>query len=229
MRRWAVVAAVIGLAAAAGALLVVAANQDEDGPTVVEAAAAVDAGDYAETISTRCAEVATAAATGYDEGSAAGAEALDEVAAGLAAVPPPEARAAMAQALVDGVADYADLFRVRDDNAEAFSQRQNELTVVIEVRAAGLGADCGEGELVLSPPEPADPDDLAAVDDPDAAAGADACFAGDLAACDDLADGDPALVFYGVTCGGRLLHEEADDRYSCVATFAGPRPVGRQP
>lgn len=211
-------------------LVVVGADQDGGAPTLAESTALVDPTAYASEIRSLCTDgVAAAETTGYEESSGAGAEALDELAVRLAAVPPPEGLEPMAQALVDGVADYADLFRGADDNAEAFSQAQNELTVVIEVRAAGLGADCGEGDVVLFAPEPADPDDVTAAGDSVLSDLAGACFAGELAACDDLTGSGSALVYYGVTCGGRLLHEEADEHYSCVESFADDRPTGDQP
>lgn len=227
---WALAGMVVGVVL----LVVVVADQDRGGPAVVESTAVVDATAYAAEVSTLCADgIEQAETKGYDESSAAGAEVMDDVAAELAAVPPPEGRADMAQALVDGVADYADLFRARDDDQEAFSQAQNELTVVLEVRARGLGAHCTTGdddaEYLVHDPSPADPDEVTGAGDAELSDLAAACFAGDLGACDELADSGSGLVFYGVTCGDRLLHEEADDNYSCVETFAGDRPTGDQP
>lgn len=231
MGRRAAVWATVGLIIGAVALLVVVgADSDGGGPTVAEPTTSADPTAYASQITSLCTDgVAAAETTGYEESSGAGAEALDEVAVRLAAVPPPEGLEPMAQALVDGVADYADLFRGADGDAEAFSQAQNELTVVIEVRAAGLGADCGEGDVVLFAAAPADPDDVTAAGSSELADLAAACFAGELAACDELADRGSVLVYYGVTCGDRILHEEADDHYSCVETFAGEHPTGDQP
>jgi len=226
-----VVAGVVGLAVVGLGLVAVMTSADDgpddrEGPTVTAASAAVDPEDYAEAVTTACTDgLARAEAVGYDESSRAGAEAIDEVAATLAAIAPPEGGQERAQALVDGVIDYAELFRERDDDPEDFSQRQNELTVVIAARADLVGADCGEGEFVLFAAQPADPDDVTAAGDPALSDRAAACFEGDLGACDDLGESDSALVYYGITCGGRLLHEEADDRYSCVETYAGERLV----
>src|SRR5690606_3363106 len=109
-------------------------------------------------------------------------------------------------------------------------QRQNELVVVLEARARGLGSHCATGdgedwEAAVHDPTPAD----VAPEDEALRAAADDCFGGDLAACDALVDSNSPLTFYGVTCGGRLLHEEADNDHSCVETFAGERPTGDQP
>lgn len=230
-RRTAAVWATIGLVVGAVALvLIVGANQDEGGPPVNDTDAPLDAAEYASQVSALCNGAVEAAETiGYEQGSQQGAVAMRAVAADLAALPPPAGQEAMAQALVDGVADYADLFEARDDDQEAFSQAQNAVTVVIEVRAAGLGADCGEGDVVLVPSEPPPADEVATEADSAIVDLAAACHDGDLGACDDLFDSESALRFYGGTCGGRLYYEEADFTYSCVEAFAGERPVGDQP
>lgn len=230
-RRTAAVWATIGFLVGAVALvLVVGANQDQGGPPVNDTDPPLDAAEYAAQVSALCnGGIEAAETTGTEQSSQQGAVAMRAVAADLAELPPPAGQEAMAQALVDGVAEYAHLFQVRDDNEEAFSQRQNAVTVVIEVRAAGLGADCGEGDFVLVPSEPPPAEDVTA--EPDAAIVdlATACHDGDLGACDDLAATDSPLRFYGGTCGERLYYEEADFTYSCVEAFAGERPVGDQP
>ncbi len=220
------------MAGAVVLLAVVGGDDDVGGPGVVEATGPVDAVAYAADVTRICSGgLAEAEQRGYED-AGAGADALDALAAELAALPAPEGQRQMAQALVDGIGDYAELFRDEaESDPEEFSQDQNELAVVLEVRAAGLGADCGEGEMVLFPSEPADPAEVAdaAGDDPTIAAAADACHAGDLGACDDLIASGSSLVYYGVTCGGRLLHEEANENIGCVASFASDRPVGDQP
>ena len=234
-RRATAVWATIGLVVGAVVLvLVVGANQDQGGPTVNTTDRPLDPVTYAVRVTNTCDEgLAAAENAGYDDSSQAGAEAMRDLAGQLAAIPPPDEQRAMAQALVDGVADYAHLFQVRDDNGEAFSQAQNELIVVLEARARGLGARCttGDGEdaeLLVHDPSPADPSEIAATGESDLSDLAAACFAGELATCDELAESKSPLVFYGVTCGGRLFHEEADDRYTCVETLAGDRPSGDQ-
>ncbi|HMQ28912.1 MAG TPA: hypothetical protein PKA98_23190, partial [Acidimicrobiales bacterium] len=112
---WATVGLIIG---AVSLLVVVGADSDGGGPTVAEPTTSADPTAYASQIRSLCTDgVAAAETTGYEESSGAGAEALDEVAVRLAAVPPPEGLEPMAQALVDGVADYADLFRGADGDA----------------------------------------------------------------------------------------------------------------
>lgn len=215
------------MAAGAG-LLVVASSSDEPVPTVVAPSDAVDPGDYADAVTELCTRrVAVAEDAGY-EVSAAGADGLDAAARALAELPPPAGVRDRAQALVDGIDRYAGLFRRRDENLDQFSEDQNELVVVLEVRAAGLGASCGDPSL-LSPPSRANAADLAEVDDAALIDAAGSCFEGDLHACDVLIGSDSPLVFYGVTCGGRLQHEEADENIGCVDSFAAPRPVGDQP
>lgn len=227
--------AVVGIALGVLVLVAVAADQDTGGPAVVDDARPLDPVTYGVRVTNTCAEgLAAAENAGYDQSSQAGADAMDDLADQLAALPPPDEQRAMAQALVDGVADYAQLFSARDDDGEAFSQAQNELIVVLEARAQGLGAHCirGDGEdaqTAVHDPSPADPEDVAAAGSSELSDLAAACFAGELGACDDLADSGSPLVFYGVTCGDRLYHEEADDHYPCVDTFAGERPAGDQP
>lgn len=223
---WATVGLLVG---AVAVVLVVGANQDAGGPPVNDTDPPLDAAAYATQVSALCNGGVEAAEAAGEQSSQQGAVALREIAAELAALPPPAEQQAVAQALVDGVAEYAHLYQVRDDNEEAFSQRQNAVTVVIEARAAGLGADCGEGDVVLvtSPPPP--PEDVAAEADPAVVDLATACHDGALGACDDLFDRDSPLRFYGGTCGGRLYYEEADFTYTCVETFAGERPTGDQP
>ena len=230
-RRTAALWATIGLLVGAVALVfVVGADQDEGGPPVNDTDPPLDAAEYSDRVSALCnGGIEAAETTGTEQTSQEGAVAMREVAADLAALPPPSDQEAMAQALVDGVAEYAHLFQGRDDNEEAFSQRQNAVTVVIEVRAAGLGADCGEGDIVLVPSEPPPPEDVTAEPDSTVVDLAAACHDGELGACDDLFATDSALRFYGGTCGGRLYYEEADFTYSCVEAFAGERPVGDQP
>lgn len=224
---WATIGLLIG---AVVVVLIVGADQGQGGPTVNDADPPLDATEYATRVSALCnGETEAAEAIGYEESSEEGADALREVAAELAALPPPAEQQAMAQAMVDAVAEYADLFDARDDDEEAFSQRQNAVTVVIEVRAAGLGADCGERGIVLVPSPPPPPEDVAAETDPAIVELANACHEGELGACDDLFDTDAALRFYGGTCGERLYYEEADFTYSCVEAFAGERPTGDQP
>lgn len=60
----------------------------------------------------------------------------------------------MAVVLVGGVAECAHVFSAHDDSAEAFSQRQNEPTVILEARARGLGAHI-EGPEQVAPLVPA--------------------------------------------------------------------------
>lgn len=211
-----------------GVLLIIAAASDDPPPTVATSSDAVDAAGYAARVTALCTDrMAAAEAAGY-EASAAGADGLDDLAAAIAELPPPTGGQAMAQALVDGLDRYAGLFARRDENLEQFSQEQNELSGVLEVRAAGLGASCGNQSSVAEA-EPPDPEDVAELDDPTLQAAAGACFDGDLAACDELLGSGPALGYYGTTCGGRLVHEEAAETIGCVESFAGTRPVGNQP
>ena len=230
-RHTAAVWATIGLLVGAVALVfVVGAGQDQGGPPVNDTDPPLDAAEYSARVAALCnGAVEAAETTGYEQSSQEGAVAMRQVAADLAALPPPAGQEAMAQALVDGVAEYAHLFQARDDDQEAFSQRQNAVTVVIEVRAAGLGADCGEHDVVLVPSVPLPPEDVAAEADPAIVDLATACHDGELGACDDLFDTRSELRFYGGTCGGRLYYEEADFTYSCVEAFAGERPTGDQP
>ncbi|MBL8777455.1 MAG: hypothetical protein JNK12_16050 [Acidimicrobiales bacterium] len=224
---WATVGLLVG---AVVVVLIVGADQDQGVPPVNDTDPPLDAAAYAARVSALCNEsVEAAETTGYEESSEAGAVAMRAVAADLAALSPPVDQQGMAQALVDGVAEYAHLFQVRDEDEEAFSQRQNAVTVVIEARAAGLGADCGESDIVLVPSVPPPPEDVAAETDPAIVDLATACHEGALDACDDLFDSDSSLRFYGGTCGERLYYEEADFTYSCVETFAGDRPSGDQP
>lgn len=209
-------------------LVIIAAASNDPAPTVVASSDAVDAADYAARLTALCTDRMAAAETAGYEASAAGADGLDQLAAAIAELPPPAGGQAMAQALVDGLDHYAGLFARRDDNREQFSQEQNELIGVLEVRAAGLGASCGE-ESSLGVAAPADPDDVAQVDDAALQEAAGACFDGDLGACDQLTGTGTALGYYGTTCGGRLVHEEADENIGCVESFAGSRPVGSQP
>jgi hypothetical protein len=226
------------LALAGCLLLAVPACGDDDGAAGSESgspedtALAVADGDpvspdaYARTVSDVCGDRLQAAEEiGYDKSSAEGAEALDELAAELAATTPPEDRRELAQAMVDGLADYADLFRSRDDDREEFSQDQNELIGVLAVRGAGLEAECPGIANNLLEPSPPDED----TGDPDVDADGQACFEGELAACDRLVSEDTDLKFYGVTCGGRLVHEEANENINCVDSFASDEPVRDQP
>jgi hypothetical protein len=181
---------------------------------------------YARTVSDVCGDRLQAAEEiGYDKSSDEGADAVEALAEELAATTPPEDRRELAQAMVDGLAAYAELFRSRDDDPEEFSQNQNELLVIFSVRAAGLEADCGNNDFDLS--EPAPPDETTG--DPDVDADGQACFEGELAACDRLVNEDTDLKFYGVTCGGRLFHEEANENINCVDSFASDEPVRDQP
>ena len=210
------------------ALVLVAAASEDPPPTVVASSDAVDPADYAAAVTGLCTDRRAAAEEAGYEASAAGADEMAQTAAALAAIPPPAGGRPMAQALVDGLDRYADLFARRDDNQEAFSQAQNELVGVLEVRALGLGASCGE-QSSLGVPEPADPDDLAGLDDPSLEQAAGACYEGDLRACDELRGRGTALTGFGATCAGRLVHEEADENIGCVESFASDRPVGDQP
>lgn len=210
------------------ALVLVAAASEDPPPTVVASSDAVDPADYAAAVTDLCTDRRAAAEEAGYEASAAGADEMAQTAAALAAIPPPAGGRPMAQALVDGLDRYADLFARRDDNQEAFSQAQNELVGVLEVRALGLGASCGE-QSSLGVPEPADPDDLAGLDDPSLEQAAGACYEGELNACDELLASGTALTGFGATCAGRLVIEEADENIGCVESFASDRPVGDQP
>jgi hypothetical protein len=224
------------LALAGCLLLAVPACGDDDGggdaDATEEATLAVADGEpvsptaYAGTVSDVCGDRLQAAEeVGYDKSSAEGADALDELAEELATTTPPEDRRELAQAMVDGLAAYAELFRSRDDDTEEFSQNQNELVAVLAVRGAGLEAECpgiANNLLEASPPDEE-------TGDPDVDADGQACFEGELAACDRLVSEDTDLKFYGVTCGGRLVHEEANENINCVDSFASDQPVRDQP
>ena len=229
----------VGMALGVTLLLIVGADQDRGGPAVIDDARPLDPATYAVRVTNTCSEGLawpTPSGPGTTKAARPGPRRWGASPTTWRPSPRRTTGAPWPQALGDGVADYAHHLQVRYDNEEAFSQAQDELVVVLEARARGLGARCirGDGEdaeAAVHDPTPADPNELADATVLDAALGAaaDDCFAGGLTACDELADSGSALVFCGVTCGGRLFHEEADDHYSCVETFAGDHPVGDQP
>lgn len=208
-----VLAASLGLLAACG----------DDGGGSPEVSTGAPTEDYAEQAEQVC---ETALDEARDLEGDERAARYDDGAAELAALVPPEDQRAAAQSLVDGFVAYADLYR--NESGEDLSQAVNELHVVVAVRAAGLELTCGQGgDTLFAPEAPAE-----AIDDPEADPElepvAQDCFEGDLVACDDLV-GEDGYTFYGVTCGGRLFHEEADDNLTCVESFGAERPFGDQP
>ncbi len=112
------------------ALVLVAAASEDPPPTVVASSDAVDPADYAAAVTDLCTHRRAAAEEAGYEASGVGADEMAQTAAALAAIPPPAGGRPMAQALVDGLDRYADLFARRDDNQEAISQVQNELVGV---------------------------------------------------------------------------------------------------
>lgn len=204
-----------------------------EAPTVADGTPAEPA-EYAEQAGAICDETVDAAesASADDDDPGRAAELLRTGAGELAALTPPVDRREMAQALVDSLAAYADLYGRRDENREAFSQDQNELAIVIRVRATGLDAECPSAGIQIAEPEPPQEglgtfsEDEFGVD-PEADALAQRCFEGELAACDEVSETD-AYRLYGVMCGGRIAHEEANNNYDCVETFVGDEPVRGQ-
>lgn len=86
------------------------------------------------------------------------------------------------------------------------------------------GGDADDADI----PPGQDPRNILGTEGPEEDAAAEACFDGDLAACDELfriTDVDSALESYAQTCGGRI--DEVDGAPECESRFPGsPQPPG---
>lgn len=88
------------------------------------------------------------------------------------------------------------------------------------------GGDSGDVDAEIPPGQ--DPRNILGTEGPEEDAAAEACFDGDLAACDELfriTDVGGALESYAQTCGGRI--DEVEGAPECETRFPGPpQPPG---
>jgi hypothetical protein len=137
-------------------------------------------------------------------------------------------QADLADEVQDELGDFAEECDIDDDEFAIAPT-----TTTTEAPETTTTTEGGSDETTTVPPDDNDaPDVLARAEVPDGiaaefAAVADACFNGDMAACDTLFESTPAGSVdeaYGATCGGRLA--DADVQPSqCSSIITGPVEV----